>query len=136
MQLQEKSLKILEVLAMFKFLNSSQLIRLGIAKHRPNLNRNYKELLSLNLIGKLSFWVHPKLWRLQNYYHLKPKAKNVLLDIWYNENKIRIPLNTNSMFFRDYYHRTHAIDFQIEMYLYIIKSWWEIKYMTLTMINI
>ena len=127
MQLKEKSLRVLESLSIFKFLNSSQLIRLGVAKHRPNLSRAYRELLSLNLIAKLNFWVDPKLWRLQNYYYLKPKAKTVLVALWYSEEKIRIPLNTNSMFFRDYKHRTHAIDFQIEMYLYLLKNWWDIK---------
>ena len=30
------------------------------------------------------------------------------------------------MFFRDYYHRTNAIDFQIELYLHVLKQWGEI----------
>lgn len=30
------------------------------------------------------------------------------------------------MFIRDYYHRTNAIDFQIELFLYTIKKWWKV----------
>jgi len=125
--LKERSIKILEAVAIFKFLNTSHLIRLWIAKHKPNLNKAFKELSLLNMIGKLTFWVHPKLWRLQNYYYLKPKGKNFLIEhLQYNENRIKMPIGTSSMFFRDYYHRTNAIDFQIELYLYVLKNRWEI----------
>ena len=125
--LKERSIKIIEVLAIFKFLNSTQLIRLWVAKHKSNLNTAFKELYLHNMIGKLSFWVHPKLWRLPNYYYLKPKGKNFLLEhLKYSEARIKMPIGTSSMFFRDYYHRTNAIDFQIELYLHILKQWWEI----------
>jgi len=59
--LKERSIKILESLAIFKFLNTTQLIRLKVAKHKPNLNNHFKELQLHNMIGKLSFGVHPKL---------------------------------------------------------------------------
>lgn len=124
MYISERALKILEVLSLFKFLNSAQLIRLNVAKHKPNLNKAYKELLFFNMIGKLSFWVHPKLGRLQNIYYVKPKGKNFLLQhLNYSESKIKMPIWTSSMFFRDYFHRTNAIDFQIELYLYVLKRW-------------
>ena len=125
--LKERSIKILEALSIFKFLNTSQLIRVGVAQYRANLNKAFKELQLHNMIWKLSFWVHPKLWRLQNYYYLKPKWKIFLVEnLQYNEKSIKMPIGTSSMFFRDYYHRTNAIDFQIELYLHILKSWWEI----------
>ena len=79
------------------------------------------------MIWKLTFGVHPKLWRLQNYYYLKQKWKAFLLEhLQYREDRIKMPIGTSSMFFRDYYHRTNAIDFQIELYLHILKSWWEV----------
>ena len=125
--LKEKSIKILESLAIFKFLNTSQLIKLWVAKHKPNLVSTYKELQLHNMIGKLTFGVHPKLWRLQNYYYLKPKWKNFLIEhLYYSETRIKMPIWTSSMFFRDYYHRTNAIDFQIELYLHVLKKWWKI----------
>jgi len=125
--LKERSIKILEALAIFKFLNSSQLIRLWVAKHKPNLITAYKELNLHNMIGKLTFWVHPKLWRLQNYYYLKPKGKNFLIEhLKYSQERIKMPIGTSSMFFRDYYHRTHAIDFQIGLYKHILKRWGEV----------
>ncbi|MEA3387370.1 MAG: hypothetical protein U9Q66_03145 [Patescibacteria group bacterium] len=61
MILKEKSIKILEVLAIFKFLSTSQIITLNIAKHKPNLVRPIKDLIFYNLIGKLTFGVDPKI---------------------------------------------------------------------------
>jgi len=125
--LKERSIKILEALSIFKFFNSSQLIKLWVAKHKPNLIPAYKELLLLNMIGKLTFGVDPKLWKLQNYYYLKPKGKNFLIEhLKYSEDRIKMPIGTSSMFFRDYYHRTHAIDFQIGLYKHILQRWWEV----------
>ena len=125
--LKEKSIKILEALSIFKFLNSSQLIKLWVAKHKPNLIPAYKELFLVNMIEKLTFGVDPKLWKLQNYYYLKPKWKNFLIEhLHYKEKNIKMPKNSSSMFFRDYYHRTHAIDFQIGLYKYILQKWWEV----------
>lgn len=125
--LKERSIKILEALAVFKFLNTSQFTRVGVTKHKPNLNKSFKELQLHNMIWKLSFWVHPKLWRLQNYYYLKQKWKIFLIEsLQYNEKNIKMPIGTSSMFFRDYFHRTNAIDFQIELYLHVLKAWWEI----------
>jgi len=39
---------------------------------------------------------------------------------------VKMPIWTSTMFFRDYYHRTNAIDFQIELYLYVLKNRWTI----------
>ncbi len=48
--LKERSIKILEALAIFKFLNTSQLVKVGVAKYKPNLNSSFKELLLHNMI--------------------------------------------------------------------------------------
>jgi len=125
--LKERSIKILEALAIFKFLNNTQLIKLWVAKHKPNLTPAFKELSLLNMVWKLTFGVHPKLWRLQNYYYLKPKGKNFLIEhLQYSQQRIKMPIGTSSMFFRDYYHRTNAIDFQIWLYKHILQRGWKI----------
>jgi hypothetical protein len=48
--LKERSIKILEALAVFKFLNTSQFTRVGVTKHKPNLNKSFKELQLHNMI--------------------------------------------------------------------------------------
>jgi len=48
--LKERSIKILEALSIFKFLNTSQLIRVGVAQYRANLNKAFKELQLHNMI--------------------------------------------------------------------------------------
>ncbi len=60
MILKEKSIKILEILAIFKFLNRSQMINLAVARHNSNLDKPIKDLIFYNLIGKLTFGVDPK----------------------------------------------------------------------------
>lgn len=125
--LREKSIKILEALAAFKYLNTWHLLRLKLANHRSNLNKPLKELLFHNMIWKQCFGVDPKQWRLNNFYYLKTKWKEFLCtNIWYSQEQILMPIWTSSIFIRDYFHRTNAIDFQIELYLYILKKWWKV----------
>ena len=64
MILKEKSLKMLEVLAIFKFLSTSQFLTLQISNNKSNLVRPIKDLLFYNFIGKLTFGVDPKKWKL------------------------------------------------------------------------
>ena len=94
MILKEKSIKILEILAIFKFLSTSQLLKLNIAQHKPNLVRPIKDLLFYNLIWKLTFGVDPKRWKLENIYYLKSKWVKFLQDeLNYNEAQtIKYPI--------------------------------------------
>ena len=48
--LKEKSLKILEVLSIFKFLSTSQFLKLNISNHKSNLVKPVKDLIFYNLI--------------------------------------------------------------------------------------
>jgi hypothetical protein len=80
MIIKEKSIQLLEVLSIFKFLSTSQIIRLGTAKHKSNLVNPIKDLLFYNMIGKISFGVDPKMGRLENIYYLKQKGVNFLSD--------------------------------------------------------
>jgi len=130
MILKPPSIKTLEVLAIFKFLSTSQLIKLNIATKKPNLVRPLKDLLFYNLIGKLTFGVSPKVWKLENIYYLKVKWVNFLKnELWYDDNHytIKYPIWTNSLFFRDYFHRLYTIEFHIELFIYLIKKGGYIK---------
>jgi len=130
MILKEKSLQILEVLAIFKFLSTSQLLTLNITKSKPNLVRPIKDLLFYNLIWKLTFGVDPKIWKLENIYYLKIKWVKLLEDeLNYDvENKtIKYPIWTNSLFFRDYFHRLATIEFHIQLFIYLVQNSWAIQ---------
>ena len=130
MILKEKSLKILEVLAIFKFISTSQLLTLNIAKSKPNLVRPIKDLLFYNIIWKLTFGVDPKRWKLENIYYLKIKwVKFLQEDLWYEENNrtIKYPIWTNSLFFRDYFHRIYTIEFHIQLFIYLVQNNWTIN---------
>lgn len=129
MILKDKSYKILEVLSIFKFLSTSQLILLKIANHKSNLVKPINDLILYNLIGKLSFWVHPKKWKLENIYYLKEKWVKLLMEQKnYDESTIiKYPIWTSNMFFRDYFHRIITIQFQIKLFIYIVQNNWTIK---------
>ena len=130
MILKEKSLQILEVLAIFKFLSTSQLLKLNITKSKPNLVRPIKDLLFYNLIWKLTFGVDPRRWKLENIYYLKIKWVKFLQDeLNYDiDNKtIKYPIWTNSLFFRDYFHRLATIEFHIQLFIYLVQNSWTIK---------
>ena len=129
MNLKEKSIKILEILAIFKFLSTSQIITLNIAKHKPNLVGPIKDLIFYNLIGKITFWVDPKKGKLENVYYLKIKWVKFLKDeLNYDEDiKIKYPIWTNSLFFRDYFHRLYTIQFHIKLFIYLVQNNWTIR---------
>lgn len=129
MILKEKSYKILEVLSIFKFLSSSQFILLKVANHRSNLVKPINDLIFYNLIGKLTFGVDPKKWKLENIYYLKEKWVNLLKEQKnYNDDFIiKYPIWTSNMFFRDYLHRIMTIQFHIKLFIYLVQNNWTIK---------
>lgn len=130
MILKEKSIKILEVLAIFKFLSTSQFLTLHLSYHKSNLNKPIKDLLFYNLIWKLSFGVDPKKWKLENIYYLKSKwVKFLQEELNYKEDSraIKYPIWTSSMFFRDYFHRLYTIEFHIQLFIYLVQNSWIIK---------
>lgn len=128
MILKDKSYKILEVLSIFKFLSTSQLIILKVANHRSNLVKPVSDLLFYNLIWKLTFGVHPKKWKLENIYYLKEKWVQLLMEQKdYNGEIIKYPIWTSNMFFRDYFHRIITIQFHIKLFIYLVQNNWTIK---------
>ena len=128
MLLKEKSIQILEVLAIFKFISTSQLLTLQISQHKPNLVKPIKDLIFHNLIWKLTFGVDPKRWKLENIYYLKTKGVKFLRDeLNYDDNQtIKYPIWTSNMFFRDYFHRLATIQFHIRLFIYLVQNNWTI----------
>lgn len=109
--------KILESLAVYKFLTYSQMVRLGISKQKPYLSRTMKVLLDRKYVARLDFGVDPKKGKLESFFYLLNKAKTLLMDEWgWSEGQIRLPIGRSSFFSKDYYHRKGTIDIQIKVY--------------------
>ena len=108
---------IIESLARYKFLTTSQMIRLGISKDRSNL---HKRLLYLREQGKpliscVKFDGRYKMRGLEFIYFLSKRGIEALLELGYEENQIKRP--KGKVFFpKQYQHRTGCIDIQIALY--------------------
>jgi hypothetical protein len=124
--LKPRSIKVLESLALFKYLSVNQLIRLRVSLYPQSFTNVFKELALHNMIWVIRFGVDPKRWKIPNIYYLKDNGVKFLVQEFnLKKERIKYPIGTSSMFFKDYYHRVSCIDFQIEMVLYLISKWWE-----------
>jgi len=123
--------KILLELARYKFLTTSQMIRLGVATKRSNLSPHLKRLREGGrpYIARIEFGTHPREGRLEDFYYLKRKAKKALIeDLQIPENKIQLPIGTSTLFYNDYFHRKFTIDCQIATYQAAEEKGWEVVF--------
>ena len=124
MYLQETNLKILELLKRFKYLSSSQLIKLGVASSQPATSRilqrffkNKDEVIKSPLINKLTFQPHPTRGKLENLYCLNKRGA-LFLSEYLDKDLSEIEYVKGSGFFaKDYFHRVTQIDYHINLYL-------------------
>lgn len=129
--LNESKIKILELLAIYKFLTTNQLLRLGVIKHKPNLVNLLKDLRERQrpLIERIRFPVHAKFGRIQDVYYLTKYGVRFLVEhLNWNLEDIKYPKGTTSFFFRDYFHRLWTIDFHIEYRLWAESKGYEIQF--------
>lgn len=111
--------KVLLNLAQYKFLTTSQMIRLGVATKRSNLSPHLRRLRdgSRPFIARMEFGTHPKQGRLEDFYYLKPKAKKALIEeLQMRPEEIKMPIGTSTLFNNDYFHRKYTIDCEIRTY--------------------
>ena len=124
MYLQETNLKILELLKRFKYLSSSQLIKLGVASSQPATSRilqrffkNKDGVIKSPLINKLTFQPHPTRGKLENLYCLNKRGA-LFLSEYLDKDLSEIEYVKGSGFFaKDYFHRVTQIDYHINLYL-------------------
>ena len=129
--LNENKIKILELLATYKFLTTSQFLRLGIVKYRPNLVNLLKDLRDRQkpFIARIKFPVHAKFGRIEDVYYLTRHGVKFLTEhLNWNIEDIKHPKQQNSFFFRDYFHRLWTIDFHIEFRLWTENKGYEILF--------
>ena len=108
-----KQQEILMALARFKFLTTSQMVRLGIDKHSQNLNGNLVKLRERKrkLINHINFGMGK-----EYFYFLTQKGKQLLVDhLYLSPDEIKAPIGRTSFFSTDYNHRKSCISCIIEM---------------------
>lgn len=105
-------------LAKYKFLTISQLLRLGVATQRSNITTNLSRLKKGRhpFIGQMNFPFVPGHGRAENFYFLKPKTKEILIEeLLMDEERIKVPKGSSVTFTSDYFHRKYTIDTMIDV---------------------
>lgn len=113
-QLNQNHIVVIEELAKYKFLTSSQFVKLKLYKKRGYLTNAVKPLLDMKkpLIAKQNF--NPLYGRLESIYYLTKYGKQFLIDeLDYSESEIKVPKSLAPIYIKDYFHRKYTIDFHI-----------------------
>jgi len=125
--------KMLRSLARYKFLTISQMLRLGVAKHQPNVSKNLKTLRDRKLVATQGFSmvqrddVSQKSKRVESIFYLTPKgAKEVMERLELPEEKIKFPKQVKTLFSNVYFHRKYAIDCEISANISALEKGYEV----------
>ncbi|PTT72604.1 MULTISPECIES: replication-relaxation family protein [unclassified Chryseobacterium] len=116
--------KILVNLSIFKYLTTSQLIRLKVMKDRRNLNRALACLRQMPkpLVQSLSFAVHPTEGKLEHIHHLTSFGAELLKEYYGGRFTVRYPKGNSPMYGFDYFHRLGVVNFEIELRIFAGKN--------------
>jgi hypothetical protein len=112
-RINEKQAKILKALGRYKFLTYTQMKRLGIDKHTPNLSNLVKELRerSSPFVATMPHRIGSEV-----KHYLTPKGKNLLMDFYgLEDEKVHCPIGKITSDTQDEKHRTTIISIQIEI---------------------
>ena len=112
--LTESQITAIESLANFKYLTSSQFVKMGLFKKRDYLTKSLKKLLDVNnpLIAKYDF--NPVNGKLESFYYLTKYGKMFLQNEFeYSLDQIKAPRGYKTMQLKDYFHRRFTISFHI-----------------------
>lgn len=112
-RINEKQAKILKALGHYKFLTYSQMKRLGIDNHTPNLSTLVKELKDRRTPFVASI---PHRIGTEVKHYLTAKGKNLLVDFYgLEEDSIHYPIGKITTDTQDQKHRTSIISIQIDL---------------------
>lgn len=114
-RLNEKQVAVLKALGTYKFLTYSQMIRLGIDKHKSNLSHAVNGLVERRgqLVRKI-----PHRPGSEAKFYLSSKGKQALEEIWEGEeNQIHCPKGIITTDTQDQKHRTSIVSLHIELVL-------------------
>lgn len=115
--LQPSHFKILEALAQYKFLTYTQLLEIGVSTSASYIREKTKELANRKYVGQFNYGVHAKLGRYPLVNYLLPRGKEVLLELGWEEEDIRIlkGRSDSNKYINDYFHRKGIVDLHIDL---------------------
>ena len=128
--LTENQMEAIKLLSIFKYLTSSQFVKLGVFKKRSYLTNSLKILIDSKnpLILKHDF--NPINGKLESFYYLTKYGKNYLInECEYDETQIKVPSGLNQVYLKDYFHRKYTIDFHIAFRLWLESRNGEINFL-------
>ncbi len=113
-RLNKKQVLILKAIARYKFITYSQIVTLGIEKHKNKLSSLFSDMRDCKrpLIKKI-----PHRFGVEAKHYLTKKGKEVLLELYedMSEENIRLPIGAIHTDTQDQKHRTTTIDLQIKL---------------------
>jgi len=112
--LTESQVTAIELLATYKYLTSSQFVKIGLYKKKEYLTKALKALVDMKkpLINKHNF--SPVNGKLESFYCLTKFTKKYLMEeLEYRESQIKVVKGRSPIYLKDYYHRRYTIDFHI-----------------------
>lgn len=126
----ENQITALEWLATFKYLTSSQFVKMGLFKKRGYVTNALKVLIEMKkpLVAKHNF--NPITGKLESFYYLTRYGKKFLLDeLEYTEAQIKVPKGLSPVRLKDYFHRKTTIDFHIGLKRWLDSNGGEIDFL-------
>lgn len=115
--LQPSHLKILEALAIYKFLTYTQLLDVGVSSSASYIREKAKELVNRKYVAQFNYGVHAELGRYPLVCYLLPKGEKALLEFGWEEKNIRIlkGRSASNKYVNDYFHRRGVVDYHISL---------------------
>lgn len=106
-----KQQRIIQALARYKYLTVSQLIRLGVDRHRSNLSTAFNRLTEGKrpLVKVLKFGLMPTKGRVEALYYLTKYGAQLV-------EHAKYPIGRTVTLTSDYFHRVATIDCEITLY--------------------
>lgn len=130
LHLTKNQLTAIKWLSIYKYLTSSQFVKMGLFKRRAYLTTSLKSLLNMKkpFIDKHDY--NPINGKVESLYYLTNHGKKFLVEeLEYNESQIKAPrgFSTNSL--KDYFHRRYTIDFHIALNQWLLKNNGKIQFL-------
>ena len=130
LHLTKNQLTAIKWLSTYKYLTSSQFVKMGLFKRRSYLTNSLKSLLNMKkpFIDKHDY--NPINGKVESLYYLTNHGKKFLVEeLEYNESQIKAPIGFSTNSLKDYFHRRYTIDFHIALNQWLLKNKGKIQFL-------